>query len=750
MTQSRVEYLGVFFVALLLRALYLQGAWQGNELIDYPIVDAHVYVDWAKRILDGGLLWNQSSNYTPIYPLYLASWIGLLGDRTFTIFLLFHVIGAAQAVIIGLIAEEVWDWKEGLLASFLAATYWPFVVFEASFYAEAFALWTASLGLLLLIRAARTGSIPGFLAAGFFLGLAGLVRANLLLCFPVLCLWLFVRQRRAPQPQPQKRKRRSAPPPRQSFLAAARPALALVLPVVLLSAPIVAWNLRVTDRAILRSQSGVTLFLGNNPDFGGLVVRPGVQWRDLMIDPLRAGKTSSREKEEYWRERTFAVIQERPADWLVLQWKKLSMHLGAFEVSQEIDVPLFRRSSPILALPIWPGFGLVMPLALAGMVVALRRREQAALPLVLFALTYTASLMPFQAAARYRLPLLVVLIPLAAHLLVWAWDRLRAGEWRQLLPACGVLALSFALVIPDYTDLADRNRVRHEHSVGVKYYEQGDFERALWKFGESASFDEQDADSPLWMGQIHLEQREFVLAKADFAESRRRYRPNPEALLGLAEVAIEQADYPEARKQVQRALTEWPHSQPGFRLLKEIALRQGDWPALHTALTKLSGYSNVEAGELSQLAIVSETLGDFSAALSAHARLAGNPLFESADRVRALFSSGLLRWRHFGDADAATEAWRPLAGRVDFVHGALAAYLLGALDDVGLAANIPQHGLGSQYLRYAQGLAAWLGGDSDGARRAFQAIVDERGAGSLPLSGRTEAESWALADLEKL
>ncbi len=378
MNQFRVEYLAVFFVALLLRAVYLLSAWQGNELIDYPIVDAMVYVEWAKDILNGELLWAESSNYTPIYPLYLASWFSVLGDRTFSIFLIFHLIGAAQAVIIGLIAEQAWDWKEGLLAAFLAATYWPFVVFEASFYAEAFALWNASLGILLLMRAARTNSFPGLFAAGFFIGLAGLARANLLLCFPVLCLWLAIRQLRA-QRQGSSDGASTKVGVRRVF-SAARPAIALALPVLLLSAPIVAWNLRVTGRPILRSQSGVTLFLGNNPDFGGLVVPPGVQWRDLMIEPLRAGKTTSLEKEDYWQERTLAVIQDRPADWIALQWKKLSMHLGAFEVSQEIDIPAFRTASPILALPFWPGFGLVMPLALAGIGVALRRPRAPARP----------------------------------------------------------------------------------------------------------------------------------------------------------------------------------------------------------------------------------------------------------------------------------------------------------------------------------------------------------------------------------
>jgi tetratricopeptide (TPR) repeat protein len=754
MVQLRIEYIGAFFLALLLRGIYLQGAWYGNELIDYPIVDAEVYVTWAKEILQGKLLWSESSNYTPAYPLYLASWFRFLGDRTFAIFLAFHVIGAAQAVVIGLLAEEIWDWKEGLVAAFLAATYWPFIVFEASFFAEPFALWTASVGLLLLVRSARTKSSLGLFAAGLFIGLASLVRANLLLCFPVMCLWLAMGPMRAGRGRTRTAESEESEQPESTVLRrallAARPALVFALPLLLLAAPIVAWNLQVTGRAILRSQAGLTLFLGNNPDFGGLVVRPGVEWRDLTIEPLRADKTTSREREEYWNARTLAIVKSRPGDWLALQWKKLSMHLGAFEVSQEIDVSRFRRSSSILALPWWPGFGVVMPLALAGIFVVLRRREREATPLLLFAALYFAALLPFQAAARYRLPLLLALIPLAAHLVVWSWERARAFEWREWLPAGLVLALGFALVLPDYTDLAGRNNVRHDQFVARKYQARGDPDRALQKFAEAARIDARDADSPLWMGQLRFERGEFARAKAHYVESRRRYQPNPEALHGLAHIAMQEEDYGEARRLVELASAEWPHSQPGLRLQKEIARRQEDWETVRATLLALRAYTSVPAAELFELGSVEGQFGNYEGAIDVHNQIAANVLFGAQDRSRALFTNGALMWRQFGDADSALDAWGLLVDRRDLFFGALAAYLVGVLDEAELLARFPERGGTGQFVTYTRGLAAWMRGDAVGAREAFRAVIDQRGAASLARSRRTVPESWALADIEKL
>ena len=346
-------YFWIFAAGLVLRWTYLTDALARNELIAYPVIDARSYVDWAQEMLAGKWLWFDVSNYTPGFPAWLALWIGLLGWHPAAHFAVFHLLGAAQAVLVGKIAEFLWDRRTGIATGCLAATYWPFIVFEGTYYAEAFAMLNLTLALFLVARWSRKGGGIGWLVwAGIHLGFAVLARANAFVCAVVLAGWVVWSVATTGSLA-------GWAPKRRATAAVA----ALLLPPLLLCAPILMWNWKLSGRPMLRSEGWLSIYMGNNPDDRGLVVPAGERWTDLLYQPIRAGKIHVGEKEDYWHDQFWNVVKGETGKWARLQARKALMQAGQFEVSQEIDIAAYRAASRVLSWPVWPGWGVVAPLA---------------------------------------------------------------------------------------------------------------------------------------------------------------------------------------------------------------------------------------------------------------------------------------------------------------------------------------------------------------------------------------------------
>lgn len=243
----RNGYVWIFLAAVLLRAIYLLQAFRSNEIIGYPVVDESVYIRWAREIVAGKLLWSEAINYTPGHPIWLAAWIALLGPNAAAHFSVFLLLGSVQAVLIGKIAERMWRRSVGLVAGALAATYWPLIIFEASYFAEPFAIFTLTLAVFLVTNwNPQTHSWRLLAWAGLCLGWSILARANAILCIPVIAgwaawkCWLGASESRT----------------RHAVAAIA----AIALPIAALTLPIAYWNWKITGRAMLRTDGWLSMY----------------------------------------------------------------------------------------------------------------------------------------------------------------------------------------------------------------------------------------------------------------------------------------------------------------------------------------------------------------------------------------------------------------------------------------------------------------------------------------------------------
>lgn len=733
-------YVWVFLAALALRGGYLWEAVRHNELLTFPVVDAQVYVDWARDILAGKWLWYDPMNYTPAIPAWFAGWIALAGWHPVVHFIAFHLIGASQAVLLGKTAELLWDRRAGLVTGWLAALYWPLIVFEATYYAESFAIWNLALGLYLLLRWSFRGGGPGWLLwSGFHLGWSVLARANALVCLPLLALWVFwIAFRRA-----------GASRWWRSFGAAT----ALAVPVISLCGPVAYWNYRLMGKPALRTGGWLSVYLGNNPDYRGLVVPVGVRWTDFVYKPVRAGITTKGPLEEYWRGEVMGVIRDRREEWLQLWGRKTVMLAGQFEISQEIDLGIFRSASRLLALPLWPAWGLVAPLALLTLLAMVWIPEaRRGLPLALCALAYFGSIIPVQVAARYRLPVVAPLLPLAG----WAGSFLLQAalqrDRRRLGWAALEISLAGLLIWPDWLHLAEEKIINHSFLIGTKRSAEGDNAGARAAFAQGLAWNPADPDCPLWMARIDLERGDVPGAEALFHRSLENFPAAREAMLGLGECALTQGRPDDALARVAQVFQTAPNNLEALDLASRAHAAKADWPAMALACRDMRSYLThpASAGFSEAWAWVRASRSDL--ALQVYDTIALTGRFSIADRSRALFLASALAWDRDQTVAESRRRWALMAGAPGGLFQSLGLMLIGAKSEEALLAELPAD-LGARsahYVTYARALKAMAEGRRDDARARLEEILKARNARHLPPQQWDVLEVLALQSLEKL
>ena len=172
------------------------------------------------------------------------------------------------------------------------------------------------------------------------------------------------------------------------------------------------------------------------------------------------------------------------------------------EIERNQEMYYWRKYSNVLAGTLWKWgvafpFGLVSPLALLGLLVYIRRQGIA--PPVLFVLGYSFAVISFFVAARYRLPIVPLLILFAVYGGSWLYARWRQQSLRQALLPTVCLALLVLLVNWDLPAMDGRGKATTHNDLGNAYLQQGRYELALLKYEQATRL-----DSTYWQAWFNL------------------------------------------------------------------------------------------------------------------------------------------------------------------------------------------------------------------------------------------------------
>ncbi len=353
--------------------------------------------------------------------------------------------GALLVVALGLLVRELAGRRAGLIAAVLAAIYPPFWIIDGLLMPEELYAATVAFVLLLAYRWRRSPTLAWAAALGAMLAVSSLTRAEVIALAPLLVLPLILLRRTIPVRE------------RLKQLVVCGATCALLL------SPWVVRNARDFHRFEPVSTNGDELFVyANNPVAYGTDTRPivctnpsGIVQHPLgrRIDPsngsflgywsfnweeyLRCmhgeppGDVS--DKALYWRHQGIEYARQHPGRLPVVMAARVGRTWEVYRPFQNASLArLEGRTQWVSDLGLWAYWALL--LASVGGLVALRRRRVAVWPVVTLAVLVTITSMYAYGDERFRLPLDVAVVALAAVALDALWRRLRPRSPEEVAP----------------------------------------------------------------------------------------------------------------------------------------------------------------------------------------------------------------------------------------------------------------------------------------------------------------------------
>ncbi len=440
---------GVFALAFGIRAVFAM-EWSLTPYGASPLLDAAVYDQWAREIAEGKLLRSTAFYQSPLLPYVLGLFYRLFGHDLLLVSLFNALLGAATAAIIALVTYRESGALAAAISGALAAVSLPLVFYSAPVMKEPLCLLLLSLFLLFALRGGENGRARDYAAAGAMLGLAALTRGNVLLLAPAIVAFAYVRRRSG-----------------KDF---ARNSAAFVAAMALCVFPATLHNyLSADDFVPINYTDGFNLYIGHSPTANGSNSYPP----EVSTDPEHEERVTRWVAEQamgralkpseisaYWRSRALDFAAANPfTEATLLKNKFLAFWSGA-ESFDNYDVGFISRNfDTIISWP-WPGFVWISALAAFAAAAFTRRQWRYNGLTAALAAAYMVSVLAFYVTDRYRLPVVVFLLPLAGAALPLAMQAYRERKWRRLVVAA---AASFVFVLmglrenPYATDLTAFN-----------------------------------------------------------------------------------------------------------------------------------------------------------------------------------------------------------------------------------------------------------------------------------------------------
>ena len=580
----------IFGAALLVRLAHV---WQIRRSPFFALLmgDSRGYDEWARRIAGGEWLGTEVFYQAPLYPYLLGLVYAIAGRHLLLVRVIQAVIGSASCALLALAAARVFNRRAGIAAGLMLALYAPAIFFDGLLQKSALDVFFVCLALWLISRTEKTAEraknaekdvsqrslrSPRFFLLGLTMGGLALTRENALVFIVVILGWTVLNaERRTPNAE---RLRRAG-----LFLAG----LAVVL------VPVAARNAYVGGGFfITTSQFGPNFYIGNNPNADGTYQSlrfgrgaPEYERQDAAELAGRAlGKTlTPAEVSSYWTDKALDFVTSRPGAWLALTGRKIALLWNATEVldteSQEAHA---EYSWPLRLLGHVGHFGILVPLALLGAIVTWPARSRL---WILYAMTlaYAASVVAFYVFARYRYPMVPLLILFAAAAVADAPAFLVARGFSPAfagLKACAttwwtLAAVAAVAVFCNWPMLSTTlMRAVTETNVGVTLQADGRVDEALDHYHRAIAL---APDYPPAYNNLATAQRakgQLAEAVATYQQALRLRPEYPEAQYNLANALIDAGKPGEAAEHFRIALQTIPasadiHNNLGIALIGE-------------------------------------------------------------------------------------------------------------------------------------------------------------------------------------
>jgi len=523
--------------------------------------DSRGYDEWAQRIAGGDWLGHEVFYQAPLYPYLLGVIYAIAGRHLLLVRIVQAVIGSTSCVLLALAGDRLFSARAGIAAGVLLALYAPAIFFDGLLQKSVLDVFFVCLALMLItktgtaehgetaekinsLRAPRSPRFRSLFSLGLALGGLALTRENALVLIAVVVVWAAISYR-------------------------IRAAVFVLAGVALLLIPVAARNAYVGGGFyVTTSQAGPNFYIGNHAGADGTYQSlrsgrgaPEYERQDATELAERAAgrRLTPAEVSSYWTDRAVEYIGSQPLDWLKLMARKTALLWNATEaVDTESQESHAEWSVPLRVLSPIGHFGLLVPLALLGMIAtfpapATPERSRVRLLYALI-VAYSASVVAFYVFARYRYPLVPLLMLFAAAALVALPDafRVRAipgGAWT-------IAAVAGAALVSNWPILsATMMQAVTETNLGAALQSDQRFDEAAAHYRRA----------------IQL-RPEYAAAYSNLGTALRAQKRLDEAVAAYERAIALQPDFPDAHYNLANALTDQGQASAAIEHFR-IALR---------------------------------------------------------------------------------------------------------------------------------------------------------------------------------
>lgn len=441
------------------RAVYLATVVQ-DPFFGYlrHIPDAFFFNNWAQAIASGDWLGGEEVFFIgPLYAYFLGIIYRLIGPHL-TVVRFVHIgLEVGSALFIYGFARRALGERAAKVAGAIWALYLPAIFFSSFVLPVSLDVFLITGSFYLLARGVE-GRWGNFAGAGALLGLAILDRTNLLVFVAAAVPLFLIYVKRLGWRR----------------IGAYFAPIAVIVLVVTLRNGVVGG-----DFVPISSQGGLNFYLGNSPGATGVYWnlgevyqgRPAELNKDLatlLAEEYGGREMKPSEVSRWWLSEGLTWLRRYPADAARLYWRKLRFLFNDYEVSLNVDFYFMKFISPLHRVQV-PWFGFVLPFGVIGLAVGWRGSGFARTAGALFVITYALSVLVFFISARYRLPMVPMLITFAGAGLVRWYDLWRRWRWR---PAAALTAAAVALGALVMWPPPD---IRRDNAFGQTYYRYGKY-----------------------------------------------------------------------------------------------------------------------------------------------------------------------------------------------------------------------------------------------------------------------------------
>lgn len=615
-------FLAVSGIALIIRVIYLLQAQANDPLFFAPQMDALYHHQWAMALANGVNFITDAYFRAPLYPFILGLCYKVFGINLLAARLFQAVIGSISCSLLYLLSRRLFNEPVARLSGIVMALYPLAIYFDGELLIANLLIFLTLLGMVLLYRSWHLDK--QWYLPGLAFGLAAIARPNVLVPIVALLGWFFWEYRL----RPGKLSR----------------ALQFAAAVALVIAPVTIRNYAVSGRFVLIAwQGGTNFYIGNNPESDGITaIVPGTRkdWWGGYYDVRRLAEQAlgrelkGAEIDGYWFRQGLRYWQTQPLAALGKLLRKSYLWLSGYEVSNNRDTYFFSRytflrylihNTPLLKFP----FGLLLPLALVGSYLS-RQRWRQLLPVYLFMFALMASFVIFFVTDRYRMPFVILTIPLAVSIV----SRIRHASPRERVIAAVIFVLSFLLFNLNLARIPETDSAQNYFLVAKAQHD------------------------------LATERRDpQLLARAVTNLEQALARDSAVNILSLeATIRTELGQTSRAEQAAAAAIRLWPEVADAWGLAGNVAAQQGNLDRARACFERALELDPYSLQALNNLGLVAMDQNDYSRARNYLERaLAIDPTY-----TLALFHLGLLNY-YEGRKEAAHTLWRRVL-QIDPTH----------------------------------------------------------------------------------